>query len=68
MSPLEKDITKKEQVDENVRELEFNTNDSKEYKVKAIRDNAVYAKELEGYLPGLHYLVAFKGYPQEENT
>ena len=36
--------------------------------MEAIRDSAVYAKETDGYLPGLYYLVAWKGYPEEENT
>ena len=36
--------------------------------MKAIRDSVVYAKEADGYLPGLYYLVAWKGYPEEKNT
>ena len=36
--------------------------------MEAIRDSAVYAKEADGHLPGLYYLVAWKGYPEEENT
>ena len=49
---------------------ELNTGDnSEEYKVEAIWDNMVYAIESElGYLPGLYYLVAWKVYPEEENT
>ena len=59
MSLLEKDTTRKERVDENVTELEFNAGDSEEYKVEAIRNSAVYAMESEsGHLPGLYYLVA----------
>ena len=66
---LEQDTTRKEWVDENVTELEFDASNSKEYKVETIRDSAVYAMELElGHLPGLYYLVAWKGYPKEENT
>ena len=43
--------------------------DSGEYKVEAIRDSAVYARESEsGHLPGLYYLVFWKGYLEEENT
>ena len=42
--------------------------DNKEYKVEAIRDIAVYTKEAERHLPGLYYLVEWKGYPKEENT
>ena len=36
--------------------------------MEAIRDSAVYAKEADGHLPGLYYLVAWKGYLEEENT
>ena len=43
-------------------------NDDKEYKVEAIRDSAIYAKEADGHLPGLYYLAAWKGYPEEKNT
>ena len=42
--------------------------DTKEYKVEAIWDSAVYAKEADRHLPELYYLVAWKGYPEEENT
>ena len=67
VSLLEQDTTKKERVDEQVTELK--AGNSKEYEVEAIRDSAVYASESEsGQLPGLYYLVAWKGYPEEENT
>ena len=49
-------------------ELEFDASDNKEYEVEAIIDSAVYAKEIEGHLPVLYYLVSWKGYPKEENT
>ena len=65
MSLLEQDTTRKE------REFsvpEFETGDDKEYEMEAIRDSAVYAKEVDGHLPGLYYLVAWKGYPKEEST
>ena len=66
---LERDTTRKKRVDEKVTELDFEVGDSKEYKVEAIWDSAVYAMESEsGHLPGLYYLVAWKGYPEEENT
>ena len=65
---LEQNITRKERVDENVTELEFDASNSKEYEVEAIRDSTVYMMESEsGYLPGLYYLVAWKGYLEEEN-
>ena len=47
---------------------EFEPGDDKEYEVEAIRDSTVYAKETDRHLPGLYYLVAWKGYPEEENT
>ena len=31
-------------------------------------DSVVYAKEAEGHLPGLYYLVSWKDYPEEEST
>ena len=67
VSLMEQDITKKERVD-NETELDAGDN-SGEYEVEAIWDSAVYAKESEsGQLPGLYYLVSWKGYPEEENT
>ena len=69
VSLLEQDITKKGRVSKKVPELDAGDKDSKEYEVEAIRDSAVYANESEsGHLPGLYYLVAWKGYPEEENT
>ena len=69
MSLLKQNTTRKERVDENVTKLEFNAGDSEEYKVEAIWDSAVYAIKSEtGHLPSLYYLVAWKGYPEEENT
>ena len=49
-------------------ELKFDASNNKEYEVEAIKDSAVYAKEAEGHLPGLYYLVSWKGYPEEEST
>ena len=49
-------------------EPEFDAGDNKEYKVEAIIDSAVYAKKAKGHLPGLYYLVSWKGYPEEEST
>ena len=43
---LEQDTKKKRRVDKEVRQIEFDIgNDSGEYKVKAIRNSAVYARE-----------------------
>ena len=64
VSLLEQDTTKKG------REFsvpEFEPDDDKEYKVEAIQNSAVYAKEVDGHLPELYYLVEWKGYPEEES-
>ena len=67
VSLREQDTTKKEQV-KKVLELDA-SNNSKEYELEAIWDSAVYANKSEsGHLPGLYYLVVWKGYPKEENT
>ena len=47
---------------------EFELGNNKEYEVEAIKDSAVYAKEADGHLLGLYYLIAEKDYPKEENT
>lgn len=64
---LEQNTTKKERVDEKVTELEFEAGDSNEYKVKAICNRDVYGKEAKSPLPGLYYLVTWKGYSKKEN-
>ena len=48
-------------------EPELNAGDNKEYEVETIIDSAVYTKEAEGHLPGLYYLITWKGYPEEES-
>ena len=48
--------------------FEFEAGNNKEYEVDGIRDSAVYARESAGQLPGLYYLVLWKGYPEEKNT
>ena len=59
VSLLEQNITKKGRVSEKVPELDAGNEYSKEYKVEAIWDSAVYANKSEsGHLPGLYYLVA----------
>ena len=55
---LEQDIIKKKRVDNKVTKLDFKASNSKEYKVEAIRDSAVYTKELRDYLSGFYYLIA----------
>ncbi len=49
-------------------EFEGDDGDGEEYEVQAICDSAVYARESEGHLPGLYYLVSCKSYPEEKNT
>ena len=69
MSLLEKDTTRKERMDKRVKQLDLEAGNSKKYKIEAIWDSAVYAsKSKSDQLPGLYYLVAWKGYPKEENT
>lgn len=42
---------------------------SKEYKVIAICNSAVYAKKSDrGYLPGFYYLILWKSYSEKDNT
>ena len=67
LSPLEQDTTRKGRVD---NEIELDAGDnSGEYKVEAIWESTVYARESESdHLPGLYYLVSWKGYPKKENT
>ena len=62
--------TRKGQMDEEVRQMEFDAgDDSREYEVEAILNSTVYIRESEsGHLPSLHYLVSWKRYPEEENT
>ena len=64
---LEQNTIKRERV-EKVPKLDAG-NEIEEYKVEAIWDSTVYANKSEsGHLPGLYYLVAWKGYSKEENT
>ncbi len=68
MSLLEQNITKKRQIDETTSRLKFESDgDGKEYKVEAICDNAVYARESDGHLLSVYYLVSWKSYPREKN-
>ncbi len=54
-----KDTIKKRQVNNALEKLEkeFEAGKDKEYKVKAIIDNAMYSKEINNQMPGLYYLV-----------
>ena len=67
LSLLKQDTTRKERVDKLVTNLK--TGNSKEYEIEAIWDSTVYVKKSEsGQLPGLYYLISWKGYPKEKNT
>ncbi len=70
MSLLEQDTTRKRRVDKALPEpeKEFEAGDNKEYEVEAIIDSAVYGQKANDQMPGLYYLVSWKGYPEEENT
>ncbi len=70
MSLLEQDTTRKGRVDKALPEpeKEFEAGNNKEYEVEAIIDSAVYGKQANDQMPGLYYLVSWKGYPEEENT
>ena len=66
---LSRVTAREERVDKRVTEIELKAGDSKEYEVEAIWDSAVYANKLKsGQLPGLYYLVAWKGYPDKKKT
>ena len=68
---LEQDSIRKGQVNEKIAEqLEFEAGgNNKEYEVEGIYNSAVYARKLEArHLPGLYYLVFWKGYPKDEST
>ncbi len=60
LSLLEKDITRKRRVDGATSQLEFegDIGNGEGYEIEAIRDSAVYARESEGHLQGLYYLVS----------
>ena len=66
---LEQNTIRKGRVDEKDERTEFEAGDKEEYEVEGIQDSTVYAKESEeGHLPGLYYLLSWKGYPEEKNT
>ncbi len=74
MSLLEQNTTRKGQVDnkalpEAEKELEFEAGGDKEYEVEVIFDSTVYGQQANSnQMPGLYYLILWKGYPEEENT
>ena len=52
----------------NVIKLDTGDNESDKYKIEAISNNMINARELIGHLSGLYYLVFCKGYLEEKNT
>lgn len=67
---LEQNTIEKEQVDKTKSQLEFKGNSKgKENELERIWDSMTYVKELKnGQLPGLYYLVLWRGYLKKENT
>ena len=49
-------------------EQKLDARDEKKYKVKAIYDNKVYAKEATDQLSELYYLISWKGYIEKKST
>ncbi len=74
MSLLKQDTTRKKRVDnkalpESEKDLKFEVEGNKEYKVKAIIDSVIYGQQANSnQMPGLYYLILWKGYPKGENT
>ena len=72
MSLLKQNTTKKRQVDNKALpepENEFEARDDKEDEIKTIIKSAVYGPQANNNeMPGLYYLVLWKGYPEEINT
>ena len=73
MSLLEKDITRKRQVDKKAllepkKDIKFEAKGNKEYKVKIIIDSAMYGQQANNnQIPGFYYLILWKGYSEEKN-
>lgn len=65
VSLIKKNITKKQQMNEL---SEFEVDDDKEYKVKAIQNSAFYAKKANVHLLRLYYLVIWKSNSEKENN
>ena len=63
---LEQNTSKKGQINVFTEVLKFELGDDKEYKVEAMQDIAIYAKEADRNLSGLYYLVIWKGYSKEK--
>ncbi len=73
VSLLEQHTTRKRRVDkalpEPEKEMEFEVGGNKEYMVEAIIDSVMYGQQANSNpMPGLYYLVSWKGYLEEKNT
>ena len=57
---LEQDTTRKRRINELFLEPEpkFDNSNNKKYKVKVIKDSAIYIKETKEYLSRLYYLIS----------
>lgn len=67
MSLLDQDITKKEWVNKLLEwepKQELDAEVDKGYQVEVICNSEVYAKEAKDPLPGLYYIVFWKGYKE----
>lgn len=61
------DSIKKRQINKFLLVSELEANGNKEYKIKAIQNNAIYAKKVDGQLSELYNLVVQKSYLKDEN-
>ena len=67
VSLLEQNTTKKRRVDK--KAMKLNAGNNEEHEIEAIWDSAIYAQKSESsHLPGLYYLLFWKGYSKKENT
>lgn len=65
---LEQNTTRKEQMDKKVENIiEFDIESNGKYKIRKICDSAVCAKESDGHLSELYYLIAWKSYFKKKN-
>ena len=57
ISLLEQDTIRKGGINKFAEVPKFEVGNNKKYKVEAMQDSAIYAKEADGHLSGLYYLV-----------
>ena len=65
---LEQNTTRKRRVNKKVFQLEIETSNSNKYKMEAIQNSVINNNKIEGHIPGLYYLLAWKRYIEKENT